>query len=189
MRVTKEEMAKNNAKIIVQAARLFREKGIEATSVAEVMGAADLTHGGFYRHFKSKDELVVAAIKYAIDYILKSLAQDIENKGAKNAVALYIDKYLSEDHVEDPGSGCPIASLSAEVTRLSDTIQNALSLSLQQLVTLLMQTQEGTKDEQHTQALKLLASLLGILTLARSTQQGKARQEILHTGKLLTKVK
>lgn len=182
MRVSKQVMAANNEKIVTEAARLFREKGIEATSVADVMGAAGLTHGGFYRHFRSKDELASAAIKKAFDDMANALENDITQKGAKQAIVDFVRRYLSERHVVKPGKGCPIAALGAEIYRESKVHREAITLGTEQLVSLLALGVEGDPDETHTKATGLLATLVGTLILARSAKSKRIMNEILSSG-------
>ncbi len=182
MRVSKQVMTENNAKIVDEAARLFREKGIEATSVADVMKAAGLTHGGFYRHFASKDKLAAAAIKKAFDDIASNLQNDIDRQGAKQAVADYVRSYLSEQHVCMPGKGCPIVALGAEVNRESKLQREAITLGTEQLVSLLALGVGGKQDEVQAKAVGLLAALVGTLILARSAETGLKMNDVLSSG-------
>lgn len=182
MRVTKQAMASNNAKIVDEASRLFREKGIEATSVADVMGAAGLTHGGFYRHFSSKDGLVTAAINKASDDMASDLENDISQQGAKQAIADFVRRYLSAQHVANPGKGCPIASLGAEVDRGSKVHKGEIAYGTERLVNILVRGFEGKPDEKHAKAIGLLALLVGTLVLARSTKTKRMINEILTSG-------
>ena len=187
MRVSKQVMAENNEKIVDEAARLFREKGIEPTSVAEVMGAAGLTHGGFYRHFNSKDELVYAAIQKASNDMANDLKNDIAQQGAKQAIAGFINKYLSEQHVANPGKGCPIAALSAETDRKPKIHKKAITQGTEQLINLLAQGIEGKPDEKQANAAGLLAVLVGTLILARTAKTKQVMNEILSSGHRLAK--
>ncbi len=188
MRVSKRVMAKNNSKIIGEAARLFREKGIEDTSVADVMGAAGLTHGGFYRHFQSKDELVIAALQKAFKENVNILENDIAQQGAKQAVANFVRRYLSEQHVAKPGEGCPIASLGTEIGRKSKVHQEAITQGIEQFVSLIAQGFEGEPDEKQGKAIGLLTVLVGALVLARSAKTKLKRHEILSSGYRLAKL-
>ena len=182
MRVTKQVMAGNNAKIVDEAARLFREKGIGATSVADVMGAAGLTHGGFYRHFSSKDELVTAAINKASDDMASDLENDISQHGAEQAIADFVRRYLSMQHVANPGKGCPIAALGAEVDRESKVHKEEIAYGAERLVSMLVRGFEGKPDEKHERAIGLLAVLVGTLVLARSTKNKRMMNKILTSG-------
>src|SRR5215510_5949290 len=105
MKVSREQMAENRRRILDVASRLFREKGFDAVSVAEVMNAAGLTHGGFYGHFSSKDELVAQTIAHV-------LAGDGRRGGNLRA---YIDAYLSPRHRDNAADGCATAGLVADI--------------------------------------------------------------------------
>ncbi len=100
MKVSQEQKAQNRSRILTEAGRLFREKGFDAVSVAEVMQAAGLTHGGFYGHFRSKDDLVAQTIAHAVGS--QSTADDLSS---------WVDTYLSTPHRDHPDLGCPMAAL------------------------------------------------------------------------------
>src|SRR5215217_1833227 len=100
MRVSREQMVENRHRILDAASRLFREKGFDAVSVAEVMKAAGLTHGGFYGHFRSKDDLIAHAIRHAEG-----------SQSATDDIGAWIDAYLSTPHRDHPELGCPTAAL------------------------------------------------------------------------------
>ncbi len=181
-------MAANNSKIIDEAARLFREKGIEATGVADVMGAAGLTHGGFYRHFGSKDELVTAAINKASDDMVSKLEYEISLQGSRQAIADFARSYLSEKHVTNPGKGCPIAALGAEVDRESKVHKVEIANGAERLLELLAQGFEGKADEKQLKATGLLALLVGTVVLARSSKSKRVMNDVLTSGRRLAEL-
>src|SRR5882762_11436594 len=113
MRVTKEQMAENRRRILDAAGRLFREKGFESVTVAEVMKAAGLTHGGFYGHFKSKDDLVAQSCTKVLSGSANGWAQSAERRPDDAARAI-VDRYLSPKHRDHPGTGCLFAALGGE---------------------------------------------------------------------------
>src|SRR5437868_1880760 len=106
MRMSKEAMARHHDEIVAGASRMLRERGIERTSVADLMQAAGLTHGGFYRHFDSKDALVAEAAQSIYDNLVQGLTTKAEKLGEVDAVADYVEKYLTRQHVSHPGAGC-----------------------------------------------------------------------------------
>ncbi len=183
MRVTKEAKAYTNEKIIEEASRLFREKGIGATSVTDIMVAAGLTHGGFYRHFKSKNDLAVTAIRKMFDAVIIALEEDIAKNGAYQAVTDYIGRYLSMQHVANLGKGCPIVALGAEVGRGGELYADVMYEGEQKLISLLvlgMGDSEGRKK-----AAGLLVILVGTLVMARSVSDKTLIDEILSSGRKL----
>jgi len=113
MRRSQEDAAKTRARIVDEASRLFRARGIDATSVADVMSAAGLTVGGFYRHFESKEDLVAEAIDAASRETTDRHLARSAWKDDNNLLALF-DTYLSDGHRRHPGLGCPVAALCSE---------------------------------------------------------------------------
>ncbi|TNC09687.1 TetR family transcriptional regulator, partial [Methylobacterium terricola] len=107
MRVTREQFQENRRRILDAAGRLFREKGFAAVTVAEVMEAAGLTHGGFYGHFASKEDLAAQALAGA-------LAPAPREPGAAPDLAGFVAAYLSAAHRDRPGAGCALAALGSE---------------------------------------------------------------------------
>src|SRR5258708_7675930 len=127
MRKSREEAAQTRKHIVRAAARQFREKGIAATGLAELMKAAGLTHGGFYKHFASKDRLVAEATAAAVDSLLKEMAA---HPTFKSAVAAY----LSTRHRDNPASGCPLAALGDELARSGKEARAAATAGVTKLV-------------------------------------------------------
>src|SRR3954468_13217471 len=105
-RVSQAQAQENRKRIVETAARMFRERGIAGVSVADVMAEVGLTHGGFYKQFASKDALVDEAVGLAFTEQAGRLAGFAEHDGGRSA---FLDTYLSTDHRDDPGHGCPSA--------------------------------------------------------------------------------
>jgi TetR/AcrR family transcriptional repressor of nem operon len=169
MRVSREKMAEHRERILDAAARLFRERGVEAISIAEVMQRAGLTHGGFYRHFASKDDLAAQACGRAFDGALARL----ERK--RGDPARYARGYLTERHRDEPGDGCPIASLAAEIGASGEPVQAEF---VQGLVRYIERLSGALPRER---AVALVSTLVGALLLARATaaQAPELSSEIL----------
>ncbi len=184
-RVSKEAKAASHEKIIAAAARLFREKGIGATSVADVMKAAGLTHGGFYRHFRSKDDLAAAAIAHAFEDIARMLETAMRQNTGHAALAIYIERYLSERHAADPGSGCPIAAIGAEAARAPAAERAAFARGSERVMGLIAAAIGGNGQEASARASGLMALLAGTIVLARTTRSDRARRDILAAGRRL----
>src|SRR3954469_24147640 len=108
MRYPARETAAKHERILKEASRLFRDRGFENVTVGEVMKAAGLTHGAFYAHFGSKQELQEAAVAYGQDLS----AVRARNHGAtRKGRRAYVDRYLSTRHRDNPGGGCTMAAL------------------------------------------------------------------------------
>jgi len=175
MRVSREEMEKSHARIVASASRLARERGIENTSVAEVMGDAGLTQGGFYRHFESKDALMQAAVASAFEVMGDALAQRFETRDPRSAASGYRADYLHHVHVENPGKGCPMPTLAADVARGSDALKAAFGAGVSRAAALLASAQQGTQAEKRAQAMRELAMLVGAVVIARASDPETAR--------------
>src|ERR1700757_4335823 len=130
MRYPVEETAAKHERIVKEAPRLFRERGFENVSVAEVMKAAGLTHGAFYAHFGSKEELQAAAIVYGQEVSLDRL-QRSKRKKSKGSFA---ERYLSRWHRDNPGDGCTMAALAQEVARSTPELKVAFERGLENII-------------------------------------------------------
>jgi TetR/AcrR family transcriptional regulator, transcriptional repressor for nem operon len=119
MRVSREKALENREQIIDTAARLLREHGYDGVGVADIMKAAGLTHGGFYRNFASKDDLAVKASEHAIAET-KALLKDGLAQHPKDPLRALIEGYVSSAHRDDPGSGCILPALAVDAARSDD---------------------------------------------------------------------
>lgn len=175
MRVSQEEKDRSHARIVESAARLVRERGIDGTNVADVMGDAGMTHGGFYRHFDTKEALLAAALQSAFDQILSLLdTQPGEDKPCAS-VPQYQSRYLSQAHVDAPGTGCPLASLGADVARGSEALRQVFGAGVDRTIAILSKDLPGSKAERRAMAARELALMVGAVTLARAADAATAR--------------
>lgn len=168
MRYDTEHKQRTRAKVLEAAAQAIRNDGPERVGVAAVMAEAGLTHGGFYAHFKSKDELVAAAIDSMFEESRARLARETEGRGAKEGLAAYVDFYLSARHRDARGRGCPIAALASDAPRLSGDVRAAFAAGVARLAAGLAEklAEAGTAEPQ-TAARSMVAELVGALSLAR----------------------
>jgi TetR/AcrR family transcriptional repressor of nem operon len=186
-RVSKHQADLNRAAITEVSARLFRERGIAGTSVADLMGAAGLTHGGFYGHFDSKDALAAAACSSAFAASVgrwKARAADAEN--AEAARAAIVEGFLSVKTRNSPGQSCPTAALAGDVARESvdAPIRAAFASGIEELLQILQTLQgEGDLAEDRQAALSDLALLVGAQILARATSQTALSNELLSAAR------
>jgi TetR/AcrR family transcriptional repressor of nem operon len=175
MRVSRDEMDKSHQRIVEGASRLLRERGIESTSVADVMGDAGLTNGGFYRHFKTKEALVAAALQRAFEQGKAALEARFEKYEPNEAVADYRAHYLTKGHVDRPGIGCPLAALAGDVARGSDALKIAFGAGVNRLVGMLSRGFSGSARDRQVKATRELAMLVGAVSLARASDPETAR--------------
>ena len=165
MRVSREKFAENRERILQVAGELFREKGFDGIGVAEIMKAAGLTHGGFYGHFDSKDDLACEASK-ALVTKTKERWQDIIDESPEPLDAL-LTHYLSRRNLES--SNCVFASLTQEVSRHGPNMQSTFTGGLMDLTAILEQVMPGqTEEERRRKALASLSAMMGAVILARA---------------------
>jgi TetR/AcrR family transcriptional repressor of nem operon len=168
MRRSREEAAITRRRIVEAASRLFRARGIDAVSVADVMGSLRLTVGGFYRHFDSKEALVAEAIESFSEHSV----------GRRVSGEQFLDRYLSMAHRDDRERGCPVAALCSEVPHQGPVVQEAFGRAVAQLISVI--EAEGWGRER---AIATTAQMVGALMLARATPDGDLAREILETAK------
>jgi TetR/AcrR family transcriptional regulator, transcriptional repressor for nem operon len=170
-RVSRAQAEKNRDAIERASSRLFREQGLRA-SVSDVMSAAGLTHGGFYGHFRSKDELAGTACASAFAESVERWQRRIGRAGSRQAAhTALIEKYLTPEHRDSAGTSCPLATLAADVGRESEDkpVRRTFHQGLEQLVELLAGVQPIRGTRARERALVELATLVGSMVLARAT--------------------
>jgi TetR/AcrR family transcriptional repressor of nem operon len=173
MRKSREAAAETRKRIVRAAASKFRENGIGATALAELMKAAGLTHGGFYKHFASKDQLVAEATTVAVDTLLEEMA-------AHPTVGAAVAAYLSTDHRDNPASGCPLAALGGELARSDKKAREAATAGFVRLVDLLAGP-AGTAEARR-RALVAAATMIGAVTMSRAVTDPGLSTEILRAA-------
>jgi TetR/AcrR family transcriptional repressor of nem operon len=167
MRYPVEETAAKHERIVKEASRLFRERGFKSVTVGEVMKAAGLTHGAFYAHFGSKEELQAAAVAYGQEVSLGRLQRSKENKARES----YADRYLSPWHRDNPGNGCTMAALGPEVARSTPELKAAFEQGLENIL--------SAKGGNRNEAIFQTAAMIGGIVLARAVRDPRLSEEIL----------
>lgn len=179
MKVTRDVMANHKEQIIATAARRFRERGFDGISVAEIMKEVGLTHGGFYRHFSSKDELVAIASLRAVSETVAKWRK-IADDATGDRLEAIADSYLSLRHHDHPETGCLVAALGGELSRQSSVVKDAVTEGGRQMIDFLSGVAPGkTKALRRKQAIVVFASMVGGLILARMTSDNELRDKIL----------
>lgn len=179
-RASKKDAERHRREIVNAASRLFRERGLDGVSVSELMAAAGMTHGGFYRHFESKEALEALALAAAVDQAVGHIA-GLASDSASPAKEV-IEDYLSERHRNESADGCPLAALAADVGRTSphSPVRAALTRGAQAYASQL-ETLDDRADRQA--ALTQLCTMVGALILARATQDDPISSEILNAAR------
>ena len=167
---SEEHKQKTRERILDAASLAFREQGIEQTSVADVMRRAGLTHGGFYAHFKSKEELVAESVRHASQQVSKIFDTPAGNKSAQPDLLKISAAYMSLPHMMHPERGCPVAALGPELLRAGAKVTKAVSKEISaRLERLYEKTDPGLAPEiRKRQATGALACMVGAQILARA---------------------
>ncbi len=173
MRVSREKAAESREKIVEAASRLFRDHGFDGVGVDAIMKEAGLTHGGFYGHFGSKDDLAAEAITMA-------LARGTETMSRFTDLPSYVEAYLSDRHCAERAKGCGLAALAADAAREGQAVRAALTsyvgVRLEGIAGLF---RHGTAASRRKRAVATLSGLVGALTLARAVDDPELSKEIL----------
>ncbi|HEV3150444.1 MAG TPA: TetR/AcrR family transcriptional regulator [Acidobacteriaceae bacterium] len=179
MKVSKEKMAEHREKIIASAAKRFREHGFEGIGVAELMKEAGLTHGAFYGHFASKEELVELALERAMRDSTAKLEKVIAEAQGDPWQAL-AEFYLSLRHRKNAVTVCIFPSLGGEIARQPTGVRSTVTDGLQGILSLLGRAIRGkTEKSRRRKAIAAFASMVGGMVLARSTEDPTLSAEIL----------
>jgi TetR/AcrR family transcriptional regulator, transcriptional repressor for nem operon len=183
MRVTREQAAANRERIIETAGELFRSKGFSGIGVADIMQAADLTHGGFYGHFASKDDLIAQASRRSMLRTERNWRKAVAEAGG-DAFSTLLTRYLSPRHRDDPGHGCAFAALSGDAARCGKPVREAFAEGLEPLIDILSGLVGGrTKAARRRKAIAALSELIGALMLSRAVGDAELSDEILDAGR------
>jgi TetR/AcrR family transcriptional regulator, transcriptional repressor for nem operon len=187
MRVSRAKAAEHRDRIIDAAGALFRAKGFGGIGVADIMKAADLTHGGFYGHFTSKDDLVAQASHRAMARAAANWTKLVE-AAPDNPYAALLEHYLSPKHRDDPSKGCAFAALGNDAARSGKVVRKAFAEGLAPLIDILAQSIPGksiagkSKAARRRKAVAAMATLVGALTLARAVEGTPLSDEMLEAA-------
>jgi TetR/AcrR family transcriptional regulator, transcriptional repressor for nem operon len=192
MRVSRAKAAEHRDRIIDAAGALFRAKGFGGIGVADIMKAADLTHGGFYGHFASKDDLVAQASRRTMARAVANWTKLVE-AAPDSPYAALLAHYLSPKHRDDPGKGCAFAALGNDAARSGKVVRKAFAEGLAPLIDILAQSIPGksapdksipdkSKAVRRRKAVAAMATLVGALTLARAVEGTPLSDEMLEAA-------
>jgi TetR/AcrR family transcriptional regulator, transcriptional repressor for nem operon len=184
MRYSKEHKSQTHARIVKRASIKLREKGAHGIGVADLMKEAGLTHGGFYAHFDSRDALVIEAFNHAMDRSTEHWRKQSEATPAEKRLSTIVNSYLSPLHRDNPGQGCAVPTLAAEIARESAKTRRAFSGRMQQLIEMLAKQFHGVPPKTaRKQATAALATMMGSLVMARVAGTSELSDEILKSGR------
>jgi TetR/AcrR family transcriptional repressor of nem operon len=169
MKVTKAQMLANRAHIIAKASTLFRERGYDGVGVADLMAAAGFTHGGFYKHFRSKTNLMAEAATCGF-------AQTAAKTAGLDAIE-FVKHYLSRQHRDVPGKGCTMAALCGDAARQPKSIKAAFAAGIESLLASPERENDerddglrngGARSDTRSQRLEMMTQVIGALVLSRA---------------------
>lgn len=179
MRVSRQQEAENHERILDVATKLFRESGIDGIGVSDLMKAAGLTHGGFYGHFKSKEDLVAQACSRAVIRMRQNWINVVDQATGDPLEALAAT-YLTPKHRDGAGRGCPMAALGPEVARQGPAVRHAMTEELRPFIDYLSGIVQGSSSRLRRQkALATYASLVGALVVSRVVDDPDLSNEVL----------
>ena len=184
MRYSKEHKSQTHARIVKRASVKLREKGAHGIGVADLMKEAGLTHGGFYAHFDSREALVIEAFTHAMDRSTERWRKLSEAAPAEKRLSKIVDSYLTPLHRDDPGQGCAVPTLGAEIARESAKTRRVFAGRMEQMIDMLADQVHGTPPKAaRKQAVAALATMMGTLVMARIAGSGEFSDEILKAGR------
>jgi TetR/AcrR family transcriptional regulator, transcriptional repressor for nem operon len=177
---SRDDKAKSHERIVEIAAARIRESGTAAPGVAEIMQTAGLTHGGFYKHFGSRDELIAEAADRTFADSERAFLSLTE--GAADPLGTFVDWYLSREHCENPAAGCGIVALGADAPRTGDRVRAAYTEQVRSYIAHLEEVLGAGGDpeaETRRRAVVTLSALVGAVLVARAVDDPGLADEIL----------
>jgi len=184
MRYSREHKLETHARIVKKASMRLREKGAHGIGVADLMKDAGLTHGGFYAHFDSREALVIEAFSDAMDRSTEHWRKLAEQTPPEKRLATIVDSYLTPVHRDDPGRGCAVPTLAAEIARENPRTRKAFAAKLEQMIdALAAQIPDVPRKAARKHAMAVIATMMGTMVLARVAGSGEFSDEILVAGR------
>jgi AcrR family transcriptional regulator len=181
-RIANTRKEETHERIVQAAARAIRRHGYAGVGVAEVMKEAGLTHGGFYAHFKSRDELLVEALARAGSDSGANIARAAQARRARGVSAFraFVDSYLSETHLQSMETGCPVAALGSDMARQSGGVRQASAQRVERLIGAVRDTLPGAP---RATASVIAGTLVGALQLARALGDNAEGRAVLSAAR------
>jgi TetR/AcrR family transcriptional repressor of nem operon len=184
MRYSREHKQETHDRIVRKASVRLREKGAHGIGVADLMKEAGLTHGGFYAHFDSREALVIEAFGHAMDRSMEHWRKITCEVAPEKRLALIAESYLSTLHRDDPGHGCSIPALGAEIARESPKTRKAFAGKLDEMIEMMADFIPNVpRKAARKQAIATLAAMAGTMLLARIAGATELSDEVLKAGR------
>ena len=186
MRLTSEQAKQNRQLILETASRMFRLQGIEDVSVADIMKQCGFTHGGFYNHFNSKEELAAEAVTCAFERSVHVLSEKFASaRSPQKGLETVIAEYLNPAYRDSSSGGCPAAALPADAARNGKEVQTAFAEGVESYLQIFAAGMAGSKQEARERAIALLSGMVGALMLSRAVKKSnpKLSGELLNSAR------
>lgn len=184
MRASRATKAKRHEEIISQSSKMLRARGIAGTSLIDLMRAVGMTHGGFYRHFSSKESLVAEAMRRMFAERIAAIRELQQAMGVRAALAAYIDDYLTQAHVDHPEVGCPAAAFGADAARQDPAVRAAFLEGTKAFLGLMADGLPGPAAARSAAARELMALVTGAVVMARATADRELSLELLASARV-----
>lgn len=187
MKVSREQAEKNRDAVLCTAARRFREQGVDATSVAGIFAEVGLTHGALYVQFPGgKEALAAEAVRRAFADRREIWDQAATNQAPAQALRAIVESYVSEEHRDGPGAGCPTPSMGAEAARRGGSVRAAYTEGVNGLLEELARVVPGdSESERRRTALQTLSTLAGAMLISRAVDDPALSDEVLAAVEVL----
>ena len=184
MRKSRLETAETRTRIVQAASVEFRRNGIAGTGLADVMAAAGMTHGGFYKHFSSKEQIIEESVSLGATTLADTVAKRVDEASSGDALKNIINNYLSKEHVEDVGNGCTFVALASELARSSDAVRDETTEGFLRVVGLISeQLKNMSRAAAKKEAIVMLSAMIGAVTMARVVNDPALSATILNETK------
>jgi TetR/AcrR family transcriptional repressor of nem operon len=184
MRKSREETAATRQRIVEAASTEFRRSGIDGTALADLMAAAGLTHGGFYKHFDSKEQVVEESLEFAIGSMVEAMERTVAASPGKRGLHAAIKNYLSVEYRDDVAEGCPFVALGSDVARSGEAVREATTAGFLKLVDVIAGQLEGVPPSTaRKEALVMLSTMIGAATMARVVTDPVLSESILQQAR------
>jgi TetR/AcrR family transcriptional regulator, transcriptional repressor for nem operon len=182
MRYDTEHKANTHRRIVKGASRQLRKKGLNGPAVATLMKASGLTHGGFYKHFSSRDDLVVEAIEESLRELTETMVDAAGRSGSRSPWKSIIETYMSLERCDGADRGYPIAALAPDIARTPPAMKQRISSAIVKFREELIPFMPGrTSEEKSSSFLMIMTSMVGAVAIARTMPELAVRQAILNT--------
>ena len=184
MRYSADHKQETHRRIVRAASLRFRGHGGGGVAIADLMRELKLTHGGFYRHFNSKEQLFAEAVTQSMEDVQAKLTRPLDKQGSSSPLKVIIETYLSPGHCANPAEGCPVAVLVSEVARHPLAVRASFDRALQAYMKGMAEFLPGkTESERQRNFLILFSGMAGTLGLARAVADEPMRRRILRGAK------